>query len=410
MTPNTARSVLPFSDFQEVSKRAQMRSIALFGGSEIAAKTRRKLRKPPVHIFDNSPNMWGHVEDEITIEKPDVISSLGDVPYILICTTSFAEVAAQLEAMGLQPREDFMVSPILNDLRVISEFDSLETTVLLSSGAPPLDSPNAGGGLYEVTVTGANHAYKKVYSGSCHSLIRIDGTIHAMDDCQGIIAFDDDFKVIRSGKIPQGSRGHGLSYDPKSATFFVACSYLDKVLRLDGEFKVVQEYAMSSKAHGEEVPAHHINDCMVHGNSLFVSMFSETGNWKRDIFDGVVVEFDLNSGKKNGTPIRNLWMPHNISLIDGSLTVCDSLRGGLLRNNSQVVGSFPGFTRGLDHDGVYFYVGQSRNRNFSKNIGISNNISLDTSIVVFDEVTKVSRTLHLPNAISEVHGILCLDQ
>jgi hypothetical protein len=101
-------------------------------------------------------------------------------------------------------------------------------------------------------------------------------------------------------------------------------------------------------------------------------------------------------------------MPHNISYHNGSMLVLDSLRGNLLTNNFQIVGSFPGFTRGLDFDGSYYYVGQSRNRNYSKYLGISNNISLDTSIIIFDPVTKVSKSIFLPNSISEIHSILLL--
>lgn len=404
------RGELPFSDFQTVNKRSKDRPIALFAGGEIATKTVRKLRKNIHYIFDNSPNMWGHIEHQITIQNPSEIPRLKDRPYFLICTTSFVEVAEQLQSLGLKPNEDFLVSPILNDLRIIDELESLQTQLVFSSGSPPLDSPTGGGGLYRVTVDGLDYEYQKVYSGSCHSIMNVGDSVYTVDDERGLVQFDRDFNVLQYAELPPGSRGHGLSYDKNSDTFFIACSYLDKVLRLDKDFNIIQEYHLSFKADTEEAPMHHTNDCLVLGNSLYVSMFSATGNWKRDIFDGAVVEFNLETGEKNGVAIADLWMPHNIAYIDGSLTVCDSLRGNLLRNNAQVAGHFAGFTRGLDYDGVYFYIGQSRNRNFSKNLGISNNTSIDTSIIVFDEVTKVSRTLHMPSSISEIHGILCLDQ
>jgi hypothetical protein len=138
-------------------------------------------------------------------------------------------------------------------------------------------------------------------------------------------------------------------------------------------------------------------------------MFSYTGNWKRDIFDGVALEIDLNSNKVIGLVMSDLWMPHNISFLDGSLVVLDSLRGELKTNNARAVGRFPAFTRGLDFDGVYYYIGQSRNRNYSKNLGLSLNISIDTAIVIFDQVTKASRTIHLPQKLSEIHSILVIE-
>ena len=134
-----------------------------------------------------------------------------------------------------------------------------------------------------------------------------------------------------------------------------------------------------------------------------------TGNWKRDIFDGVVLEYDIVTNELVGTVIQNLWMPHNIKYIEGSLHVLDSLPGQLKTNNANVIGEFPAFTRGLAHNGVYYFIGQSRNRNYSKNIGISKNISIDAGVIVFDAHTKASRFLQLPPKISELHSILLIN-
>jgi len=100
-------------------------------------------------------------------------------------------------------------------------------------------------------------------------------------------------------------------------------------------------------------------------------------------------------------------MPHNITFIDGCLTILDSLPGYLRRNNGQITGQFPAFTRGLAYDGMYYFIGQSKNRNISKNIGVSLNTSIDTGILIFDEIKKVSRFIQLPSKISEVHAIIC---
>jgi len=134
-----------------------------------------------------------------------------------------------------------------------------------------------------------------------------------------------------------------------------------------------------------------------------------TGNWKRDLYDGAILEYDIVTKELVGPVIQGLWMPHNIKFIDGSLHVLDSLPGQLKTNNASVIGDFPAFTRGLAHDGVYYFIGQSRNRNHSKNIGISNNVSIDAGIIVFDAHTKASRFLQLPPKISEIHSILLLD-
>ena len=99
-------------------------------------------------------------------------------------------------------------------------------------------------------------------------------------------------------------------------------------------------------------------------------------------------------------------MPHNVCSINGSLSVLDSLRGELKTSNAQAIGKFPGFSRGLGYDGMFHYIGQSRNRNYSRYLGLSLNISIDTSIIVFDAQTKVSRSLSLPSKLSEIHSTI----
>ena len=136
-------------------------------------------------------------------------------------------------------------------------------------------------------------------------------------------------------------------------------------------------------------------------------MFSLTGNWKKEIYDGGVMEFDIDSENYIGNVVQGLTMPHNVTNINGCITILDSLPGHLKTKNNQVVGSFPGFTRGLAYDGTYYYIGQSKNRNVSKITNYSLNTSIDTGIIIFDELNKVSRFLQLPTKISEIHSILC---
>jgi len=257
-------------------------------------------------------------------------------------------------------------------------------------------------------VRGSEWTYRKVVSGSCHSIAVRGEHFWTVDDKLGLIEMDSDYDVIRNRPLPTRSRGHGLAFDDEEGLFYIACSSRDAVLAYDSDFQHCRTLPLSEKHEREGGPFHHTNDCCIVGDSLYVSMFSETGNWRRDVFDGAVVEFDLRTGKKIGTPIRDLWMPHNIAFINGGLMVLDSLRGALRGNNASVLGEFPAFARGLAHNGDLYFIGQSRNRNFSRNVGLSNNISIDTGVTVFDEITKVSRTLQLPSKVSEIHGIAVL--
>lgn len=396
-----------FSTLRDVLRSACGRPVVLFGAGNIAAKTARLMGGTLAFIVDNNPNLWGTEQLGVSVRPPNDLCDLTQLPFVLICTTSFSDVAAQLPGLGYEMGRDFLVSPVLNDLRIIGELESLKTGLLITSGLPPTKAALRGGGVYEVTVDGS-WSVRKVHAGSCHGLVRYKDGFLLVDDELGLVEMDRDYKVVRNVPLPSASRGHGVAHSEELERFYVACSYLDSVLVFDGTFNAVGEIRISNKLSRERSPSHHLNDVCVVGTSLYVSMFSATGNWKRDIFDGVVLEYDLITEALIGTVIRDLWMPHNVDFMDGSLVVCDSLRGALLKGNAQPIGQFPGFTRGLASDGVFHYIGQSRNRNFSRYMGLAKNISIDTSVIVFDEETKVSRSLFLPSEISEIHAITVL--
>lgn len=410
MTGPSPQRAIPFTTLADVMRVAAGRRIVTFGAGNISDKTRRLLPQSAVaYVVDNASTLWGTDEDGLQVRDPKRLrDDPAGRPFVLITTTSFAEVTAQLRGFGFAPGEDFMVSPVLNDLRIIAELESIRTRMLFSSGAAPETDPAYGGGLYELDVDGDRWTHRKVLSGHCYGIIRRDDGWLTVDSDRGILELDADYSVRREQALPTGRRGHGIAWAEEQQRLYVVTSDADSVVALDGDLAVVDQITVSAKYAQEGAPAHHLNDCCVVGNSLYVSMFSRTGNWKRDVFDGVVLEYDLATHELVGPVMTDLWMPHNISFHGGSLTVLDSLRGALRSNNNQIIGQFPAFARGLDFDGVRFYIGQSRNRNFSRNIGVSNNISIDAGIIVFDPETKVSRFLQLPPKVSEIHAIRLL--
>ena len=95
------------------------------------------------------------------------------------------------------PTEDFIVSPILNDLRIIDELESLETSLLFSSGSPRQDSNKYGGGIYKLEVKGDQWEHFKKIDGNCYGIIKFENNFIALDTDQGIIEFDKEFNIIR---------------------------------------------------------------------------------------------------------------------------------------------------------------------------------------------------------------------
>lgn len=403
------KSNIPFTTTQDLNKNSFGKKIVLFGAGSIAEKTSRLFRgRDIVSIVDNASNLWGKNELGVEILSPESIKNNTN-SFVVICTTSFSEVSDQLDSYGLNRGSDYCVSPILNDLRIISDLESVSKKMLFTSGSPNVENPLYGGGVYELSVEGDQWGHKKIISGNCYGLIKFYDNYISVDTEMGIFEFDSDYNIIRSKKLPKGVRAHGVQYSHERELFYVVGSYYDGILILDKEFNVIDDIKLSFKKERYQDPRHHCNDCFVIEDSLFVSMFSMTGNWQNDVFDGGVVEYDIHTKEKIGSVVHNLWMPHNVQMINGSLHVLNSLQGQLLTNNLQVIGEFPAFTRGLDYDGQYYYVGQSKNRNYSKNIGVSKNISIDAGIIVFDPQTKASRFLQLPPKISEIHSILLRD-
>lgn len=397
-----------FSSFKDVTKKLNGREIVLFGAGTISPKTARKLNNNYSFIVDNNPNMWEQVQEGKNVLNPESIKQKSKEYFVIICTTSFIDVSEQLEKFGYEIEKDFIVSPILNDLRIISELEHHQAKILFTSGVPEKDDPKSGGGIYELVLDGHDWEYKKIFSGIYYGLIKYGENYISVDDKKGIIEFDKDYNIVRSKELPQATRAHGIDFSEVTKCFYVVASYRDEILVFNQELEQVNTIKLSNKFDYEGSPAHHCNDLCVVGHSLYVTMFSYSGNWKKDIFDGVVMEVDIITNEIKGAIVSDLWMPHNITFLDGSLTVLDSLRGELKKNNMQTVGKFPAFTRGIDFDGIFYYIGQSRNRNYSKNLGVSLNISIDTGIVVFDEVTKASRMIHLPQKVSEIHSILVI--
>lgn len=397
---------LSFSTIADLNRSCENKNIIAFGAGPIAAKTIRILNNKKLHsVVDNASNLWGEMDLGVKIKSPNSINNINNC-FVIICTTSFVEVSQQLSDYGLKAGTDFCVSPILNDLRIIDELESISRKILFTSGAPSSKNASHGGGLYELTVEGDEWSYEKKISGNCYGLINFNDNYISVDTERGIFEFDSNYRILRSSKLPQGMRAHGVQFSAKHNRFYVVGSHLDGILVLDADFNPIDEIGISYKKKRVGSPKHHCNDCLILEDSLYVSMFSLTGNYQIDVFDGCILEYDLVTKERVGVVAKDLWMPHNIRLINGSIHVLNSLQGQLLTNNLQVIGEFPAFTRGLDYDGEYYFIGQSRNRNYSKNLGTSKNISIDAGIIVFDEVTKASRFLQLPPKLSEIHSIL----
>lgn len=389
-------------DFQKISRLNS--KIILFGSGNIADKTIRKICPEKIEcIVDNSNSLQGTVYKGFDVKSPSEVCYKDR--YVLICSTAIDEIKKQLNSFGLNEDIDFSPSPLLNDLIAISELERVSSRLYFTSGTSSTSDDDFGGGLYECKIEGDVHKLTKLYSGPCYGLTRVKDELYFIDTDSGIFKLFNN-NISKVCDLPKGGRAHGISYNESNNNFYVTFSYRDSVIEYDKNFNSIREFSLSTKYKKIGEPMHHCNDNYSYGSSLFVSMFSSTGNWKMDRFDGCIAEFDLDTGDRLKDLTSDLYMPHNVMVIDGSLHVLDSLPGHLKYGNLSIAGTFPAFTRGLSFSNGYYYLGQSKNRNYSRVIGLSNNISIDCGIVIFDPILKVSRFISFPKAIGEIHSIV----
>lgn len=394
--------MLEKTSFSQINRRVD-RPVILFGSGNIAKKTYRKLGYERVaFIVDSSKNLQGTQFEGLEIFSPERVSR--DY-FVIICSTAISDISKVLEQKGLTPNKDFASSPILNDLLAISELEQIQTTFYFTSGTATPPNAKYGGGLYRCEVSSTEVHLEKCYAGPCYGATAVGENLFFVDTDRGLIEYDGESFTLRTA-FPDGSRAHGISYHAGSGQFYVACSYLDAVLTVQPDFTLGKSYNLSKKREQHGEPMHHCNDVLALGESVYVSMFSSTGNWKYDSFDGCIAEFDRITGDRLADVYQGLYMPHNIKYFDGALHILDSLPGHLRFNNFAVQGTFPAFTRGLDYKNGLYYVGQSKNRNYSKVMGLSNNISIDCGVIIFNPELHVSRFIQFPYTIGEIHAIV----
>ncbi len=382
------------------------KKIFMFGSGVLARKTINKFPQIKISgIIDNSKNLAGQTFENFNIYGPETVNKKN---FYIITSTSFNEISNQLQKLGLKKNKHFIITPLLKDVETLFHLENLKKTFLITSGSPINKNKSYGGGVYQISINCDTWDCEKIYNGNCYGVLKVGTRIYVVDENKGIIEFDKNLKIKNIHKIEKGLRPHGLAHCNNSKRFFLCCTDKDQIIVFNDKFKILKKIYISEKIKKNNIKNHHINDCTVIEGKLYVSMFSISGNFNKEIYDGSILEIDVDQTQKNNVITNRLWMPHNISYYDGSIHVLNSFKGELLAYNLNVIGKFPGFARGLDFDQNYYYVGQSRNRNFSKLLGNSLNTSIDSGIIIFEPKNKISRFIQLHPKLAEIHSVLLI--
>lgn len=379
------------------------KKLVFWGTGEWVEKTIKAIGCTPDFIVDINPNTHNILFKGFLVKSPEVIKNLPGNYYVVITTGSYLSVVTTLKEYGYQD-VDFCCSPSLKNLSIKNNLLNINKNLLFT--VP--NTPSEGGGVYLYNTK--EKLSKKIFEGKSRAIVKSHKNYYLVDEMEGLIGFDENFKIIKKAELLANSIPHGIAYCDKNHEIFVANSGRDSVSVFDAEkFTHKEEIRISGKSLVENEEQHHINDLWVVGNSLFISMFSFTGNWRNNIYDGGVLEYNLKEKKFIGPIISDLWMPHTIKIIDNKTYIVDSMRSRLIEMPNKTVGLFPGFVRGFDYDGEYFYVAQSENRYFDRLAGESYNVQCNSGIHIFDPITKASR-FHAIDMFENIHSVILIDE
>ncbi|MGD8117121.1 DUF4915 domain-containing protein [Vibrio sp. TRT 29B02] len=379
-----------------------MKKIVLFGSGTVAEKN---LNLRPAFIVDNNIDLHGTFFHGIEVKPPETLKGDSDNFKVVVCTTSVGEVKKQLEHYGYVWGDNAVVASLLEERMEMSELEERKFQFLISSGLPSSVESFSGGGIYLVSETESYPEIKKIYEGNTHGLIK-NGNGYVFS-CQGkgLVFLNSEFKEEKVIELRAGLRPHGIRR--YNGLWVLVSSYKDSIIGVNDAGDEVFEYKFSSKIDSYESAQHHCNDLDIVGDYAYVSMFSITGNWKRNSFDGGIMEVNLVNGEMKPV-INNLTMPHSVTCDESGLKVLNSFKGTFLGSNFDVLATLPGFVRGYDSDDKYHYIGESKNRNFSRMSTGRTPVSIDTKITIIDRKFGFCRSVYLPNPISEVHSVIKL--
>lgn len=383
--------------WNELNRRLEDRPLVYFGAGHRMRRTAKYIAETPDYYVDNNP----YAQDGVRTCSPECLEEQPR-PFVVITTVGFLDVKAQLESYGYKEGVDFCVSPVLRDFAVLERIANHKARVLFTC-SDPYNRGDKRGGLYELKIPSGK--VTQLRGGHCHGLAR--GPVGCLalvnDTAGGVEILSRHMERINFIELPPDARPHGVAVEGEWIA--VAFSGLDQVA-LYKNFSLHEMGYVSNKFECAGLPAHHVNDICIADGILYISMFSHSGNWKRGVFDGVILEHRL--GERDAfysvpPVIEGLSLPHTPRVIDGILHFCESMEGRVWKG-SKVLATFTGFVRGIDYDEQFYYVGQSQHRHITRRLG-ADNISLDTGIFILDAETKCTRFYPTPG-LTDINAVM----
>jgi hypothetical protein len=374
------------------------KKVICFGAGEIALKMFNIVGDFFHYYIDNDKNKHNTLFYNKKIYKPNILLKENpDQIFIVISIEDYQSAKSQLEDMGFLFGINFGYSVLLKNYAAYELLDLGSTKLLIScynGNRSGLYIANSRSGKCEL-----------LYEGRFHGICTTKDKIYVVNRTEGIWCLNKNtLEIIDKYTITGLFLPCGITFNSQKNIFYLVETGRDRILTISGEtFKVISTHDFSELFSIRKVEQHHINDIIVVDDSIWLSMFSLSGKWRYNIFDGSIGEYDFNFKFKN-LLVNNALKPHSLIVKEHSLYYLDSFTGTLKIGNGKDIAFFPGFVRGLEKDQSRFYIGLSRHRHiediFNKNFPKLTN----SGIFVYSSEHNAYKFIPLEN-VYDVYGI-----
>jgi len=281
--------------WDEIAAIAGSKAIVFWGASHWIERTLERLGPVGQYVVDSNPNNQNIQFAGMAVKAPEAIRNGPGKLYVVITTANYSSVADQLHEMGFTMGDDFCCTPLLMKQQASDQLRDLDRRVLITS-PQHYSNETSGGGLYLVETKG--RTLRKLLSGKCGGLTRAGDGYLLVDMLRGVRVLDGDYRETGLIELPSNCEPHGVAFDPVTGHVFVAQPGRDSIGIYElASGKTVTEISVSEKWQANRKDNHHVNDICVVGDSIFVSLFSFTGNWMHEIYDGGVLEISVSKAE-----------------------------------------------------------------------------------------------------------------
>jgi hypothetical protein len=256
---------------------------------------------------------------------------------------------------------------------------------------------NINGGLYQLQCKQNQMTVSKILNGNYRGIAKYKDKFIIVTT-NTVSMLNSNFQMIKRNGSKRTFGYHGVVIDKNKAYIVESAKNAIGIYELSNLTRI-GEIKMSP----EDVDVNHMNDLYMNGDKIYLSMFSDKGEWrKKPMNSGAIIQYSLKDKTKKKVHSQ-LKQPHSITCFDKHLFYCNSAELAVKKGEDTVFESF-GYLRGLAFRNNFMFIGQSESRHLETVVKNNLNVSVDCGIHVFDYVQKMSKFVSLPS--KEVYDIL----